>query len=379
MAIKVYTGRMGSGKTYEVVTVVILGALRHGRRVVSNIAGLNFEEMRCVLLADGVDESAMGSIVQIGHEAVTAKGFWKTDGSQPSFIEPGDLLVLDEVWRFYDGFSQPPEPVLNFFRMHRHFVHAQTGQTCDVALITQDIADIGRKIRPVVEETYYMEKLTALGSARHYRVDIYSGAKKSRDHPVRSIQRTYNLAYFCLYQSHSQKSEESADAMEVNIDERGNILKSTFFRLGVPAALLVLGFSVYRVIGFFTPEPPAKPKAQTAPAAASPSSPSPSPSSPSLSPAAVLGGLSAKVSVLLATARPRLVYSGRLGERSFHKVEFLSGASVLAVYSDDELFLAGWRIFYSADGRSALLSNGADTHVVEIRLARTAIQKERLQ
>lgn len=32
MSIKAYVGRMGSGKTYEVVSVVILNALRNGRR-----------------------------------------------------------------------------------------------------------------------------------------------------------------------------------------------------------------------------------------------------------------------------------------------------------------------------------------------------------
>ena len=43
MAIKAYTGIMGSGKTYEVVSEVIRTALAQGRRVVSNIAGLNYE------------------------------------------------------------------------------------------------------------------------------------------------------------------------------------------------------------------------------------------------------------------------------------------------------------------------------------------------
>ena len=42
----------GSGKTYEVVSQVILTALRTGRRVVANIAGLHYEEMRAYLLVD---------------------------------------------------------------------------------------------------------------------------------------------------------------------------------------------------------------------------------------------------------------------------------------------------------------------------------------
>jgi len=224
MSIKVYTGRMGSGKSYEVVTVVILGALKMGRRVVSNIAGLNFEEMRRVLIGQGVEESHIGSIVQVDHDKVAESKFWLTDENMDAFIQAGDLLVLDEVWRFYDGFgASTPEYVMNFFRMHRHLVHSETGYTCDVALITQDIADIGRKIRSVIEETYHMEKLTIVGAARHYRVDIYTGARKYRDVPFRSLQRTYNAEYFCLYQSHSKKTDDSVDAVEVNIDDRGNL------------------------------------------------------------------------------------------------------------------------------------------------------------
>jgi zona occludens toxin len=38
MAIKVYVGLMGSGKSYEVVSNVIVPALGRGRRVISNIA-----------------------------------------------------------------------------------------------------------------------------------------------------------------------------------------------------------------------------------------------------------------------------------------------------------------------------------------------------
>lgn len=49
MAIMVYTGVMGSGMTYEVVSMAALNALRQGRRVVTNIAGFNFSSIRVQL------------------------------------------------------------------------------------------------------------------------------------------------------------------------------------------------------------------------------------------------------------------------------------------------------------------------------------------
>lgn len=43
MAITAYIGVPGSGKSYEVVKSVIIPAVASGRRIVSNIYGLNHE------------------------------------------------------------------------------------------------------------------------------------------------------------------------------------------------------------------------------------------------------------------------------------------------------------------------------------------------
>lgn len=266
MSIKCYVGRMGSGKSYEVVSVVILEALRRGRRVVSNIAGLNYLEFRELLVEQGTSDDEIGQLVQVDHEEVLKPTFWRcdSDGSEgiDSFIKPGDLVALDEIWRFWNGFSEKgmSARVMNFYRMHRHFTHEQTGVCCDVALITQDIGDVARKVRAVVEETYRMQKHTAVGSTKYYRVDVYAGGRVVGK-PLNSIQRQYDPRYFPLYSSHSQKKEGAANAVEENIDGRGNILKGAIFKIVLPIGLLLsIGFFwvVYR---FFFPagsEKPAK-------------------------------------------------------------------------------------------------------------------------
>jgi zona occludens toxin len=241
---------MGSGKSYEVVSVVIMGAIAKGRRVVSNVAGLNYDAM-VALLSDEGDIDSIGSLIQVSHDQVLAVDFWRTDAGGDFFIQPGDLLVLDEVWRFWDGFSDRKMPiqVMNFFRMHRHFVNDDTGFTCDVALISQDIMDVARRVRSVVEETYNMTKLTVVGSSKRYRVDVHSGAKITRK-PLRSIQKTYVSKYFPLYSSHSQKNS-NIDAKEDNIDGRGNILKGLLFKVVLPVSLPVFGLCVWFLYGFF--------------------------------------------------------------------------------------------------------------------------------
>lgn len=266
MSIKAYVGRMGSGKTYEVVSEVIVGALRRGRRVVSNIAGLDYDAIRAMLEVEGIPVEHVGTLVQIEHVDVLTPNFWRTDKDTEqgieAFIQPGDLVALDEIWRFWDGFAdrKMPDRVMNFYRMHRHFTHAETGLACDVALITQDVLDISRKVRAVVEETYYMEKLTAIGSTRRYRVDIFQGTRTSR-RPLRQLQKVYDNRYFPLYSSHSQKKDGDADAREENIDGRGNILKGALFKIVLPLGFLVVIAGVYFVQSFFHPKPKDKDKA----------------------------------------------------------------------------------------------------------------------
>lgn len=259
MAIKAYVGRMGSGKSFEVVSNVIVPALARGRRVVSNIAGLNYDAIKEFLVASGTPEGGVGELVNIAHDDVTKPGFWRTDkddeeGVDP-VIQPGDLIALDEIWRFFEGFAKPSERCMNFFRMHRHFTHPVSGVACDVAIITQDVNDIGRKVKSVVEETYRMEKHTAIGSTKRYRIDIFKGASVTKNKFLRSLQRSYDAKYFPLYSSHSQKKEGAADAVEENIDDRGNILKGALFKVVLPAGLLVLIFVVYWLWHFFHPTP----------------------------------------------------------------------------------------------------------------------------
>jgi zona occludens toxin len=46
MSIKAVTGLQGHGKTYETVKTAILPAIESGRRVVTNIRGLNMDAIR---------------------------------------------------------------------------------------------------------------------------------------------------------------------------------------------------------------------------------------------------------------------------------------------------------------------------------------------
>ena len=96
MANTAYCGVPGSGKSYEVVTEVILVALKTGRRVVSNIAGLHYEEMRAYLLADvGLAADQIGALVVVGNDDIAGAKFFYNDGAVGTVVQPGDLGVID--------------------------------------------------------------------------------------------------------------------------------------------------------------------------------------------------------------------------------------------------------------------------------------------
>ena len=243
MAIKTYVGLMGSGKSYEVVSNVIIPALGRGRRVISNIAGLQYDLIKSYLIEEkNISENQIGELISVNHDAVLDPQFWLTDKDDLStrdarFMLPGDLVCLDEIWRFWEGFRRPHDRVLNFVRMHRHMLD-ENGVSSDLALVTQDIMDVGPPVRRVVEETFRMTKLTMIGAATKYRIDVYSGAQGRDDKPLRQFFRTYDPKFFPMYSSHSLK-KEGQEAKEENIDQRGNILNHPGIKYGVPIGVLL--------------------------------------------------------------------------------------------------------------------------------------------
>lgn len=258
MPIKAYVGLPRHGKSYEVVTEVILPALRQGRRVVSNIAGLNQEAFNNILFAEGFTPDKIGQIISIDHEQVLKPDFFRTDEDDKTgtetFIQPGDLLALDEIWRFWKKRGIVPERHLNFFRMHGHFTHPATGLTCEVCLITQSIRDVNENIRDVVAETFQMVKNTKLGSDTSYIVHIFQRGSTSKTDFIRTLPpRFYKPEFFVLYKSHSQRKEGDAVAVEANPDKRGSILQGAFFKFGIPFALLMFLPAGYFIYKFFNP------------------------------------------------------------------------------------------------------------------------------
>lgn len=259
MATTLYVGLPRSGKSYEVVSNVILAAIEQGRDVISNIAGLNQEAMHAFLISEGKDSTKLGRLITVTEEQILSESFWLTDRDDTpekqakKFIKAGMLVALDEIWRFFPTDQKMPNFVLNFFRMHGHFVNQQNGLTCEIALITQAVMDLHRQIKATVMTTIVMEKCTDLGIDTMYTVKIYNKTR-TIGKPLNSYgPLKYNPKYFPLYTSNS-KNQSGIKPREIRTEKRNSIWKSKLMMFGMPLAVVMLIGGIYGASRFFNPE-----------------------------------------------------------------------------------------------------------------------------
>ncbi|OIQ75371.1 zonular occludens toxin (Zot) [mine drainage metagenome] len=215
MAINAYVGLQGSGKSYQVVAFPILEAVQKGRRVVTTIHGIETEKVRAYLEKKGRGQPGkMGEVIVVEEEEVQKPNFFpsryiEVDGTKvvydaETLVKGGDLVVLDEAWKFYGTGVKPTTEHFTFFREHRHYLHPETEVTCDLILLTQNIEDLCKSVRGVIEATFRTVKLKALGLNNRYRVEQYQGSRLTKAAKVDvTTGRSYDLEICALYQSHA--------------------------------------------------------------------------------------------------------------------------------------------------------------------------------
>lgn len=273
MAVHVIAGVMGSGKSYEAVKEKILPAVKSGQRVVTNIHGLNHQliaehlklsladvQARLIVVSDAdilVKSSNKDGAPLVLNDAVLPAD----ENDNSTLIQPGDLVVLDEVWQvFPKGVSLSPR-IMTFFRMHRHWVSAETNLTTDIVLCIQSIRDLHADIRSVVEVRFQCRKMKIIGRPDKYQVWLYEGDSRTASH---HYDRKYEAHIFPLYKSHAK-----GGAVE-SFDVRQSGFNRPLFKLVMPlAAVAVVLGTVISVLAYrkMTGTPAAAPATATAPAA----------------------------------------------------------------------------------------------------------------
>ncbi|WP_088148929.1 zonular occludens toxin domain-containing protein [Achromobacter denitrificans] len=250
MAINAYTGLMGTGKSYEVTLNVVLPAILNGRRVVTNIDGIDEGKIHDYLKSKNPKhEGEFGKIVHVRDEDVEKPGFFPREDGE-SIVCPGDLVVIDEAWLFWAiGKKLSPEH-MSFFRLHRHYAHAESGVTCDLVVIFQAISDVHRSLRNVVEVNFRTTKLKTLGLSRSYRIEWWDGGKQTKAASLGFRVTRYVPAVFPLYNSYNGSA-----GTELSVDSRQNIFNNPRLWMYAIGLFVVAGYSVWWLWTFLHPKP----------------------------------------------------------------------------------------------------------------------------
>lgn len=362
MAINVYCGLMGSGKSYEAVSSIIVPAIASGRRVVSNIDGLNESAIHEYILRRGkkgkratISAHALGSIMHVSNERVSQPGFFPdpdyVDGSSPA-VQPGDLVVIDEAWRFWPTSVKPSHEHMQFFRMHRHYADAETGVTSDLVLLIQDISGLHPDLKRVVEMSVRTTKLKSLGLNRRYRVEVFEGYRQTKTAKTATYQKAYDKEIFPLYQSYG-----SGNARETTVDDRQNIFKGAKVWVILAMIPIFLGGGIWYLASFFGSGPvqQAKEAQGQLDAPAHPTSALSSPDSKEKKVAPRLSSDWRIVGLTLIDERPWVVLQNAAGKlRYVHRSNFEgSGVLMRGIIDDAEVTM------YSGSGSAGSLLSGA--------------------
>ncbi|MCP1573924.1 zona occludens toxin [Herbaspirillum rubrisubalbicans] len=268
MGINVYTGLMGSGKSYEVVAEVIVPAIAQGRRVVTNVDGIDGEKIHAYIEKHykPVPEE-LGEVVHVTNGDVSQPKFFpyyddKKGAHTDTIVQPGDLVCIDEAWRFWPATgANLLQEHKSFFLEHRHFTNEKTGVACDLVLMIQDMSTLNRFLKNVVAFHIRTHKKISLGLPTHYSVSIFEGNKQTKAARISVDVRKYRKEIYLLYSSF----KGGANGKILNVDKRQNMMARK--QIWILGAILLTAFPValYATIHFFSPRSsPEKKPSETA-------------------------------------------------------------------------------------------------------------------
>lgn len=251
MSISAYVGVPGSGKTYEVVKNVILPAFYSGRRIITNIVGIN--ESAITDYAVNVkkhDINQLGNIIGVSDDDVALDNFFpfKTTDYIETVCKPGDLIIIDEVWRIWCNDAKIPANHRSFIAEHRHFTDEKTGLCCDLVVINQSVSNLPRFLRDRIQNTYRMKKHTSLGLGNWYRVDVFGGTKLFKNNIITRYQQKYDSKIFALYRSY-----DTNNGVEAITDRRQNKFANKFTLFLIAFVFVLFVFGLFFSYKFFSP------------------------------------------------------------------------------------------------------------------------------
>lgn len=192
-------GRPGGGKGYEACVFHIMDALKHGRKVITNMP-LDVDRWAAI-------EPAWRDLIELRLEPLSQRnpdprftGVHRVFGHPDDYVTDwrnesgrGPLFVVDEAANVI-GRSRTPRSVVEWYEMHRH-------TNADVMVMTQTPGRITPDIAELIQTAYFCQKASSFGSMKKYIRKVKDGV---RGDIVNTSVRAYDKKYFGLWKSHTQ-------------------------------------------------------------------------------------------------------------------------------------------------------------------------------
>ena len=165
MAIYLYYGKIGDGKTYHVLANEVVPAARKGRKIYTNLDGLSVRR-----LAQYVDREVDVVQWEKVEDIRAAFNLDQDDREGTSLkVERGALMIVDEAQMIFDSrqWKDTGPGVLRLCEYHRHF-------GLDIVFITQSPGRLDKSLCRLANESLHVKNLRFLGSlfGKRYVINV---------------------------------------------------------------------------------------------------------------------------------------------------------------------------------------------------------------
>ena len=260
MSIYAYTGLPGSGKSYGVIHHILTPAFKKGTPIYTNIP-LKLDNIYNDFPNTDVTQLTTDDFrfEELEEPYTTKTGEVATTRGEKTWanIPPGALIVVDEIGTIYPARNKQTDYTDSFLEnwtMHRHKLNDE-GISQEIVIICQNLNQVSKFIRDLVDKTFNAVKMDSLGASNHFRTDIYQGSATGQKPPIRDrlsySTAKYNKKYFTYYESHTLKSKSGVDIQGKSVGNRANVLKSPFFMFVIPTLLITMILCFYYVFNHF--------------------------------------------------------------------------------------------------------------------------------
>lgn len=239
-----HEGLPGAGKSYEACLFHILPQLKEGRRVLTNIEGINHEKFSQLT---GIPLSIVKEKLTCIDHADCRDDEQKYNLQKKDILElsgKDTLVVIDEIQDMFPSERHKLSVEWSkYIGSHRH-------DGLDIILMGQSFSDVHAFWRRRVQRKIVFTKQTAIGRDNNYKWEAFEATTAEKFKKITSGTRQYDKQYFGLYDSHTVGTKNT----DVYKDKRVVIWNTPGFKYGIPALLVALFYAGSYLHDFFTPK-----------------------------------------------------------------------------------------------------------------------------